>query len=89
MLIAKKERCAEKRIIEDFSCERGCLNNEKCYNIGSRIENEFCSEDLVFVNQFEEDFKCLNNFECGSNVCVGEKCISLSLFQRFLNWLGL
>jgi len=29
---------------------------------------------------------CENNFECKSNVCIDEKCISSSLIKKFLDW---
>jgi hypothetical protein len=64
----------------------GCLKEEKCYPLGYRKSGEFCSENSNFVEQLKEDSTCDNNFECSSNVCVSDRCISPSLIDKILNW---
>lgn len=65
---------------------QGCLLNEKCYPLGYRKSGEYCSDELEFVEQSEEGASCENNFECKSNVCVDDKCVSGSLIQKIIEW---
>lgn len=67
------------------SCN-GCLSNNTCFLVGVRKSGEFCSENGTFINQLKKDKSCENNFECQSNVCISEKCISQGLIDRILNW---
>lgn len=30
--------------------------------------------------------KCDNNYECETNLCIDEKCLSSGLWQKFLSW---
>ena len=66
----------------------GCLLDEKCYPYGFRKEGQYCSDtNDEFVIQQESDTLCENNFECNSNLCVDNQCLSSSLWQKFLRWL--
>jgi len=56
--------------------------------VGVRIKDEFCDVNKKFTIQFEEGEYCNNNYECDSNVCVGNECISMSIFEKFLAWLS-
>ncbi len=64
----------------------GCELDNKCYPFGYRKKDIFCSESFGFVEQKKEDSSCHNNFECKSNVCVSDKCISANLIQEIINW---
>lgn len=64
----------------------GCLKETTCYPLGYRKSEEFCSESKKFISQLEADSTCDNNFECSSNVCVSNKCVSSGLLDRILNW---
>lgn len=67
-------------------CE-GCLNeNNGCMPIGTRTEKQYCDADYSFKNQNLEDNNCNNNYECSSNICVNNKCISPSLLQKIIDW---
>ena len=67
-------------------CE-GCLNDNKaCVPVGTRTSTQFCDSDYSFKNQNSEDNDCNNNYECSSNVCVNNNCISPSLMQRIIEW---
>jgi len=67
-------------------CE-GCLNeNKACIPIGTRTSIQFCDSDYSFKNQNSEEGSCNNNYECSSNLCVNNKCISPSLLQRVIDW---
>lgn len=67
-------------------CE-GCLNDNKaCVPVGTRTSAQFCYSDYSFKNQNSEDDDCNNNYECSSNLCVNNKCISPRLLQRIIEW---
>ena len=67
-------------------CE-GCLNeNNICIPIGTRTETQYCDIEYSFKSQKSEDNSCNNNYECSSNLCINNKCISPSLLQRIIEW---
>lgn len=70
----------------EYECQGQCILNSRCYPIGYRLNNTFCSGDLNFVFQKNESMSCDNNFECKSNVCVSGECVSMNLLSKILNW---
>jgi len=64
----------------------GCTLGDNCYIIGYRKDEEYCSEDREFINQKTSDASCDNSFECSSNLCIDNECISSGLWQKFLTW---
>jgi hypothetical protein len=64
----------------------GCNKDDKCYPIGYRQSGEFCSHVDVFKVQLGSDSACDNNFECSSNVCVANKCVSPSMLENIFSW---
>ena len=67
----------------------GCESGSKCYPYGFRINGNFCSDkDNKFITQLESDDSCQNSFECGSNLCVNNQCVSGSLWQKILDWFS-
>ena len=64
----------------------GCLKDNNCYSAGYRLNDEYCSSQKQFVAQVEEDSNCANNFECKSNVCIGDKCISRGFLQQIIDF---
>jgi len=67
-------------------CE-GCLNeNNVCIPFGTRTETQYCDLDYSFKSQKSEDMSCSNNYECSSNVCVNNQCISPSFIQKIIDW---
>src|SRR3989344_5110457 len=65
----------------------GCLYNEKCLPIGTRVKSNYCDIDGVLKSQRSESSICNNNYECATNVCVNDKCISQAIWDRFISWL--
>jgi hypothetical protein len=81
-------KCVESIEVETKEeCLFGCFYNERCYNVGSRVNGDYCSERLSFVSQVMDGKDCLDNYECISNICLENECISLNLFQKFVAWL--
>jgi hypothetical protein len=68
-----------------FVC-MGCISKDKCYPIGYRKEETYCSDNEKFLLQGKADSSCNNNFECKSNLCIDDKCIESGFFQKILNW---
>jgi len=67
----------------------GCELNNKCYTFGFRIENNYCDDNSsTFINQKTPNSICNNNFECDSNLCINNQCVSGSLWQKILNWFS-
>lgn len=59
----------------------GCLNNEKCYYVGSLIEKEgvmhFCNIEGIFEKVKSDGESCQNDFECKSGLCSSGDCVDL------------
>jgi len=83
--------CGEDEEVEDIPEERGfyscsgCEADEKCYPIGYRKSGEYCTPDNEFVNQIEKGM-CDNHFECESNLCVSDECVSEGLIKKIVKW---
>jgi len=70
---------------KEFICS-GCELDKKCYPLGYRKDGKYCEENEEFVLQKESKNDCQNSFECLSNVCISEKCLSKSFFQKVIDW---
>ena len=67
-------------------CE-GCINSDSsCIPFGTRIKTEYCSLNSSFENQKDEESNCDNNYECSTNVCADNKCVSSGLIKKFMEW---
>ena len=73
-------------VLGTTTCKDSCSLDNKCYPFGYRKESTFCSDVGEFVLQAEANKECNNNFECSSNVCVNNKCISSDLLQQIIEW---
>jgi len=68
-------------------CDNGCSLDNRCYNYGFRKWGEYCSDaEGKFIEQKSSEESCDNNFECDSNICVDDECVSAGLMRRILNW---
>lgn len=66
----------------------GCKLDNRCYPLGYRKDNMFCSDANEFVEQKQANLACENNFECSTNLCIDNKCVSSGLWQKFIRWLS-
>ncbi len=65
----------------------GCFDkNNNCLPYGTRTSTEFCNIDGKLADQKNEEQSCNNNYECSSNVCVNNECISQNFIQKIINW---
>lgn len=67
-------------------CTDSCSLAGKCYPFGYRKSGMFCSDEGKFTDQLTEKNSCENNFECSSNVCVNNACVSPGVMQKMLSW---
>ncbi len=65
----------------------GCNYNNKCVPIGTRANNQYCDIDLTMKSLKKSNNICQNNYECSTNVCVDDKCISSGLIEKIINWI--
>jgi len=70
------------------SCTNGCKLNNTCVPISYITNKTYCSIDKTFVAQKGSNEACENNFECSTNLCVDNKCVSSGFWQRFIRWLS-
>ena len=67
----------------------GCALDKKCYPYGFRKDGNFCSDkDSNFINQNKPEVSCENSLECDSNLCIDNKCVSGSLWAKFMRWFS-
>ncbi len=64
----------------------GCFYDNSCINIGIRFEGKYCDVSGDVLDQKAEEEQCENDFECESNICKGEYCVSTSTWNRFLDF---
>ena len=70
----------------NLTCD-GC-RTDTCYPFGYRQGTNYCSAGTSsFVPQLSSGATCNNNFECGSNLCLNNQCVSQSLLQQIIDWL--
>ena len=67
----------------------GCEFNEKCFAIGSIIENKFCSTDKTLKPLKPKKEPCDNDYECLTELCIKNKCNTTSFTSRIFNWIKL
>jgi len=66
----------------------GCNYNGNCLPIGVRTQEDYCDIDRNVKSQLGADEECSNDYECSSNVCVNNQCISQNLIQKILSWFS-
>ncbi len=77
-----------KTLAEELMRCNGCQLDNKCYPFGFRKSGEYCSDKEGFTKQLNAESSCENNFECDSNLCINNQCISGSLWQKIVDWFS-
>jgi hypothetical protein len=81
--------CSDGTIVSRIfpSCEFfECPSGNECELIGLRMNGNYCSVNKTLMLQQSEDSVCENNFECNSNVCISDKCVSSNLLEKIFSW---
>lgn len=81
----EKYKISQEEVAIPPICD-GCILGDKCTPIGYRVGEKYCSINSKFKEQKSSEENCDNNFECESNLCVDEECISGGLLRKILNW---
>ncbi len=88
--IATNTQCCAEAIVPPTTVCSGCVYKEACLPIGTRVSvdsaGQFCDINKQITAQLPEDNSCMNNYECKSNLCVSDKCISGGFFTRIMEW---
>lgn len=66
-------------------CKDSCPLDGKCYPFGYRKAEKYCSDSGGFVVQKKNE-ACDNSFECSSNVCVNNECVSQGFIEKIISW---
>ena len=68
----------------------GCTLGKECLPFGYRTKTEglrvYCSKNKKFAAQKEKNEICSNHYECDSNFCVEDKCVSRNIIQKIIAW---
>lgn len=75
----------EDPIVVEPSCE-GCMIEESCVPYGTRHDSKYCDIFKEMKSQKMDSESCSNNYECDTNLCVDDQCISSGLIQKILRW---
>ncbi len=86
--ISRKLVGTSTNVSSQSDCTSGCYSDGTCYPIGYRVNGTFCSSDKNFTTQLSSNLACQNSFECSSNVCANNQCVSEGLIQKILNWFS-
>ena len=63
----------------------GCMLGNSCYPIGYRMEDTYCDNE-DFSSQKEAETSCSNNFECSTNLCIDNECISSGFWRAIVSF---
>ena len=78
----------EENETEEAPLCNGCKADGLCYPFGYRVEGKYCSHaGLEFTDQREDESNCDNNFECKTNLCIDNECVSSGIWRKFISWL--
>lgn len=69
-------------------CSTGCNLNGSCVAFGYRINNTYCDLNKNFTQQKQASQVCENDFECSTNLCIDNNCVSSNLWQKFIRWIS-
>jgi len=64
----------------------GCNYNGNCVPIGVRAETNYCDIDRTLKSQLGAGEECNNNYECSTNICINNECVSQNFIQKIMNW---
>lgn len=70
------------------TCTDACYFKGVCLPFGTRIKDgTYCDTDSDIDIQLLSGETCFNNYQCRSNLCIAENCVSKETFDKFLESL--
>jgi len=76
--------CSDKKCLNNAI--NGCEFNEKCFAIGTILENQFCSTDKTIKSLKPNKEPCDDHYECLTELCTKNKCSNPSFISKISNW---
>jgi len=64
----------------------GCILGNKCVFVGYRTNDAYCDISSEFKDQKKADTSCNNNFECNTNLCIDNVCVSQGLWRKIISF---
>jgi len=81
----KSNNCKDNKCIPSCNgCDFGGANF--CVPIGTRVQELYCSSELINEVQKDTAIACENNYECSSNLCIDNECIEKGFFKKIIVW---
>ena len=74
------------RICSNIEVNLGCNHNNSCVPVGVRGGELYCDTDRTMKSQLDANEQCENNYQCKSNFCVSNTCLSPNFMQKLINW---
>ena len=65
-----------------------CLVNGACLPVSTRANKQYCDIDNKMKDIKDDSTECNNNFECSSNLCINDACVSGSIWNKILSWFS-
>lgn len=61
-----------------------CSFEGKCYGLGKRVKDKFCSESKELISRAGIGNQCKNSYECQSYLCKNGKCENMGLWRKII-----
>ncbi|MBI2507397.1 hypothetical protein HYV89_00400 [Candidatus Woesearchaeota archaeon] len=74
--------CKMKEKSEGLKCSQGCSYNGECLPVGMRVAGRYC--DFTQALRVQKEGSCENSYECKSNLCISNECLSEEGGRNFL-----
>ena len=82
--------CGQENASKRESPCRGCVVNDRCLQVGVRLEGQYCWVDGQLQPQKQQGEKCENGFECKENQCNAGLCQekqAKGFYDELKDWL--
>lgn len=69
----------------------GCVKGNECLPVGTRTDNiegtaSYCNIYKTLYVQQGDNAPCSQHYECQSNVCINNSCVSQTFIQKVIAW---
>jgi len=82
-----KVSCEKTATQEPIKCN-ACLVDNACLPIGTRFNKQFCDVDNKMKGIKADLVECSNSFECTSNLCINDACVSGNVWNKIMAWFS-
>ncbi|MBI2548857.1 hypothetical protein HYW21_05900 [Candidatus Woesearchaeota archaeon] len=64
----------------------GCNLNGNCVALGTKVNDTYCSISYHMETMRQKNDLCTYNYECVSDVCSDNRCVSEGVLERLFTW---